>query len=61
MDVPPGYVEARAEEFGKFLELHNQGFTYKEIANLLNRDPKTIDNAIQRIKIKVKNYLDNKR
>ncbi len=36
-------------------------FTYKEIANLLNRDPKTIDNAIQRIKIKVKNYLDNKR
>lgn len=37
LDVPPGYVEARVEEFGKFLELHNQGFTYKEIAQSCGR------------------------
>ncbi|MBR3523916.1 MAG: sigma-70 family RNA polymerase sigma factor [Bacilli bacterium] len=31
------------------------GFTYREIAGILNKDDKQIDNAIQRIKMKVKN------
>lgn len=34
-------------------ELKINHFNYKEIANLLDKDPKAIDNAIQRIKIKV--------
>lgn len=33
-------------------------FTYKEIADLLDKDPKSIDNAIQRIKAKLKNKLN---
>ena len=32
LDVAPGYVEARAEEFQKFLSLHSQGLTYSQIA-----------------------------
>ena len=34
------------------LKLSN--FDYKEIANILDKDPKSIDNAIQRIKTKIK-------
>lgn len=33
------------------------GLTYKEISKQLNKNPKQIDNAIQRIKIKVKKIL----
>lgn len=33
-------------------------FTYKEIADILDRDPKSIDNAIQRIKNKVKEAIN---
>lgn len=32
LDVSPGYLEARAEEFQRFLDLHNQGLTYAQIA-----------------------------
>lgn len=32
-------------------------FTYKEIANMLDKEPKQIDNAIQRIKVKVKEVI----
>lgn len=32
LDVSSGYLEARAEEFQRFLELHNQGLTYAQIA-----------------------------
>ena len=31
-----------------------QNFEYKEIASILDKDPKSIDNAIQRIKTKIK-------
>lgn len=31
-----------------------QDFTYKEIADILDKDPKSIDNAMQRIKNKIK-------
>ena len=33
------------------------GFKYKEIAEILDKDDKSIDNAIQRIKTKIKNIL----
>ena len=33
------------------------GFKYKEIAEILDKDEKSIDNAIQRIKLKIKNIL----
>lgn len=36
------------------LKLKVQGFTYKEIADILDKDEKSIDNAVQRIKQKLK-------
>lgn len=36
-------------------KLKFQGFGYKEIADILDKDEKSIDNAIQRIKSKIKN------
>lgn len=35
------------------LELFLQGLTYQEIAQKMEKSPKTIDNALQRIKKKV--------
>lgn len=39
-------------------ELKISGFTYKEIAEILGKDSKSIDNAISRIKLKVQKYLE---
>lgn len=39
-------------------ELKISGFTYKEIAEILDKDSKSIDNAISRIKTKVQKYLN---
>lgn len=39
-------------------ELKINHFNYKEIADLLGKDPKAIDNAIQRIKTKISSYLE---
>ena len=39
-------------------ELRISGFTYKEIAEILDKDSKSIDNAISRIKTKVQKYLN---
>ena len=39
-------------------ELKISGFNYKEIADILDKDSKSIDNAISRIKIKVNNFLN---
>ena len=36
-----------------------QGYTYREIAKKMGKSNKTIDNAYQRIKIKVKKWLKN--
>lgn len=36
-----------------------QNFNYKEIADILDKDPKSIDNAIQRIKTKIKDLQSN--
>ena len=38
-------------------DLKISGFNYKEIANILDKEPKTIDNAIQRIKNKIKSVI----
>ena len=40
-------------------ELKLSGFSYKEIANILEKKKKTIDNAIQRIKNKFKEIIKN--
>ena len=39
-------------------ELKISGFTYREIADILDKDSKSIDNAISRIKTKVQKYLE---
>lgn len=41
------------------LDLKMAGFTYKEIGDILDKDYKAIDNAVQRIRVKVKKILDN--
>ena len=38
-------------------DLKISGFNYKEIAEILEKDPKTIDNAIQRLKQKMKKAI----
>ena len=38
-------------------ELKINGFNYKEIGEILDRDSKSIDNALQRIRNKIKNNL----
>lgn len=39
-------------------KLKIQGFGYKEIADILDKDDKSIDNAIQRIKVKIKSLIN---
>ena len=39
-------------------ELKKNDFNYKEIAEILGKDSKSIDNAISRIKLKVQKYLE---
>lgn len=39
------------------LELKKNDFSYKEIADILEKEPKAIDNALQRIKNKLKNIM----
>lgn len=39
------------------LDLYLQGISYQEIAVRMNKTPKTIDNALQRIKRKLQKYL----
>lgn len=41
-------------------ELMILGLTYKDIAEVLDKEPKQIDNAIQRIKTKIKKILDER-
>ena len=38
-------------------ELKLNDFNYREIADILDRDPKVIDNALQRIKLKIKDIV----
>ncbi len=41
----------------RVLELKKNDFNYKEIADILEKEPKAIDNALQRIKNKLKNIM----
>ena len=41
----------------KVFELHLTGMTYTEIAKVLGRDEKSTDNALQRIKVKIRKII----
>ena len=45
----------------RVLYLHLMGTDYKTIAKLLDRSPKTIDNALQRIKGKMQRILEKEK
>ncbi|MBR2833966.1 MAG: sigma-70 family RNA polymerase sigma factor [Bacilli bacterium] len=54
-------IKKELTEFeNQVFDLKKNGFNYREIASALDTDPKRIDNAIQRIKTKIKNYLEKK-
>ncbi len=40
-------------------DLRKSGFTYREIAEVLDVEPKRVDNALQRMKNKVQEYVDS--
>lgn len=51
-------IEKSLSKFEKsVLDLHMTGMNYTEIANVLKRDDKSVDNALQRIKGKLKGFL----
>ena len=53
-------LEKRLSDFeGRVLHLHLLGEDYRTIAQLLDKSPKSIDNALQRIKQKVFDILSN--
>lgn len=57
------FIEKNSEKIFSKLELkvwqeYAKGKTYTEIASILDKSPKTIDNAIQRMKKKVEKELD---
>ena len=59
-------LEARLEESLSDLEkrvlyLHLRGTDYKTIAKLLDKSPKTVDNALQRIKAKTQKILEKEK
>ncbi len=41
----------------QILQLRLDGFEYKQIAEIINKDVKAVDNAVQRIRMKIKNIL----
>lgn len=45
----------------KVLELYLEGMTYQEIASYMDKSPKSIDNALQRIKSKLQKQRDSKK
>ena len=54
-------IEKELSSFEKqVLELYLTGMGYVEIAHVLNRDEKSTDNALQRIKRKLQKYLEEK-
>ena len=46
-----------SKEYEVFV-LKSRGFDYQEIAHILDKNPKQIDNSIQRIKTKIKNLIN---
>ena len=45
----------------RVLYLHLLGTNYKTIASLIDKSPKTVDNALQRIKIKAEKIINNEK
>lgn len=41
------------------LGLYLNGKTYQEIADIIGKEPKSIDNALQRVKRKLEKHLEN--
>lgn len=53
-------LDSQLTDFEKqVFELKQNDFNYKEIADILEKDSKAIDNALQRIKLKLKNIMKN--
>ena len=57
-------INSLNQEFTDFesqvFDMKKSGFNYREIAEVLDVDPKKVDNALQRIKAKVRTYLESK-
>ena len=55
------FIESGLSEFEQaVLELHMTGMGYAEIAKILNRDEKSTDNALQRIKNKIRKFVNER-
>ncbi len=52
--------EILTENEERVFELKLAGFHYKEIASIIDKSPKSVDNAIQRIRMKCRNVLKEK-
>ena len=54
-------IDSELTEFEKKVcDLKTSGYDYKEIAEILNKTPKSIDNAFSRIKAKIQKSLEKK-
>ena len=55
------FIESGLSDFEQaVLELHMTGMGYGEIAKILNRDEKSTDNALQRIKNKIRKFVNER-
>ena len=54
---PVESVVHRLDPRTNILELYLRGYSYVEIAEQVNRSPKAVDNAVQRIRRKVARHL----
>ncbi len=55
------FIESGLSSFEQaVLELHMTGMGYAEIAKILNRDEKSTDNALQRIKAKIRKFVNSR-
>ncbi len=58
IDIGLKMEELLSEFEGKVLSCYLQGKSYQEIGEALGKEPKSIDNALQRIKRKIERYVD---
>ena len=55
------FIENGLSDFEQaVLELHLTGMSYTEIARVLGKDEKSTDNALQRLKTKIRKYVNKK-
>ena len=43
----------------KVLDLYLRGYGYVQIAEMMEKKPKSIDNALQRIRAKIRDYIES--